>query len=74
MQTYKIAIYKRQDGSRRLLGAGFMDDDIIRIGIGDHRESQLLRREFTPFGFENKNVRYTNTVLCLISLLHANPD
>ena len=54
-QTYKIAIYKRQDGSRSLLGAGFMDDDIIRIGIGDHRESQLLRREFTPFGFENEN-------------------
>ena len=67
-QTYKIAIYKRQDGSRSLLGAGFMDDDIIRIGIGDHRESQLLsRREFTPFGFENKNVDKYSVVLDLSS-------
>ena len=64
-QTYKIAIYKRQDGSRSLLGAGFMDDDIIRIGIGDHRESKLLRREFTPFGFENKNVHKYKVVLDL---------
>ena len=56
----------RQGGSRRLLGAGFVDDDIIRIGIGDHRESQRLsRREFTPFGFENKNVHKYKVALDL---------